>query len=80
VELAAWATEREYRESLAPEFLGGDVPATAVWRPEEMAGLALERIETRAARPGAPAARTDVRVRLVEPQPAEAVLRRRQGQ
>ncbi len=76
VELVAWATEREYREVLAPEFLGGEVPAAVVWRPEEMAELALTRLEFRARHPGAPAARIDVRVELVEPQSAESVLKR----
>ncbi|GAF94738.1 unnamed protein product, partial [marine sediment metagenome] len=76
VELVAWATEREYREILAPEFLGGEVPAAVVWRPEEMAELALERLELRARHPAAPAARIDVRVQLVEPQSAESVLKR----
>lgn len=76
VEIAAWATEREYREVLAGEFLGGQVPATMVWNPDEMAELAIERLEKRAARPNSPACRTDVRVRLVEPQKAEDVLRR----
>jgi DNA-binding LacI/PurR family transcriptional regulator len=75
VEIAGWATEREYREILAPEFIGGDVPATVVWRPEEMASLALERLDARAKNPLAPAVRVDVRTRLLEPAPAEAVLR-----
>ena len=75
VEIAAWATEREYREVLAPEFLGGEVPATMVWRPGDMAALALERLERRAADPGTPAARLDVAVRLVEPRKAEDVVR-----
>jgi DNA-binding LacI/PurR family transcriptional regulator len=75
VEIAAWATEREYREVLAPEFLGGPVPAAAVWRPEEMAALAVQRLERRAADRWEPACRTSVRVRLVEPASAETVLR-----
>jgi DNA-binding LacI/PurR family transcriptional regulator len=75
VELVAWATEREYREVLAPEFLGGTVPATAVWRPEEMARVALERLEARRLNPAAPAVRVDIKVRLVEPAGAEQVLK-----
>jgi DNA-binding LacI/PurR family transcriptional regulator len=75
LELAAWATEQEYREVLAPEFLGGEIPVTMVWRPDDMAELALARLEERARHPRGPAARVDVRVRLVERQPAEAVLR-----
>ena len=75
VEIVAWATEGEYREILAGEFLGGDVPATMVWSPDEMAELAIERLEKRASMPKSPACRVDVRVRLVEPQKAEDVLR-----
>jgi LacI family transcriptional regulator len=75
VELAAWGTERDYRQMLAPEFLGGDVPATAVWRPEEMAELALARLELRTQHPAAPPCRTDVKVRLLEPRRAEDVLK-----
>lgn len=75
VELAAWATEREYREVLAPQFLGGMVPATAVWSPDEMAELALDRLERRAAGTAGPACRIDVRVRLLEPRAAEDVVR-----
>ncbi|MCX7805424.1 MAG: GntR family transcriptional regulator [Planctomycetota bacterium] len=75
VEIVAWATEREYRELLAPEFIGGSVPATAVWRPEEMAALALERLDARAKNPFGPPVRLDVRMRLLEPAAAEAVLR-----
>jgi DNA-binding LacI/PurR family transcriptional regulator len=79
VELVAWATEREYREVLAPEFLGGAVPATAVWRPEEMARVALERLEARRLNPAAPAVRVDIQVRLVEPAGAEQVLKNGNG-
>jgi DNA-binding LacI/PurR family transcriptional regulator len=75
VEIVAWATEREYREVLAGEFLGGEVPATMVWNPDEMAELAIERLEKRAKMPNSPACRVDVRVRLREPQRAEDVLR-----
>lgn len=75
VELAAWGTERDYRQMLAPEFLGGDAPATAVWRPEEMAELALARLEIRAQSRSAPPCRTDVKVRLLEPRRAEDVLK-----
>jgi GntR family transcriptional regulator, arabinose operon transcriptional repressor len=76
VEIVAWATEREYREVLAGEFLGDNVPATVVWSPDEMAELAIERLQKRASQPNAPTCRTDVRVRLIEPQKAEDVLRR----
>jgi DNA-binding LacI/PurR family transcriptional regulator len=76
VEVVAWATEREYREVLAADFLGAEIPATMVWRPDEMAGLALERLAKRAAQPTTPACRTGVRVRLVEPQKADDVLRK----
>lgn len=76
VEIVAWATEREYREVLAPEFLGELMPATVVWQPDEMAALAVERLEKRAGQDHTPVCRTDVRVRLVEPQRAEDVLRR----
>ncbi|HOX07995.1 MAG TPA: GntR family transcriptional regulator [Planctomycetota bacterium] len=79
VELVAWATEREYREVLAPEFLGGTVPAAAVWRPEEMARVALERLEARRLNPAAPAVRVDIQVRLVEPAGAEQVLKNGNG-
>ena len=75
VELAAWGTELDYRQMLAPEFLGGDVPATAVWRTEEMADLAIARLEQRVRNPSTSACRTDVKVRLLEPRPAEAVLK-----
>ncbi len=77
VELVAWATEQEYREVLAAEFLGGFIPATAVWRPSDMAELAIESLERRAARPGAPASRINVRVQLLEPRRAEDVVRER---
>jgi DNA-binding LacI/PurR family transcriptional regulator len=76
VEIVAWATEREYREVLAAEFLGGQVPATMVWSPDEMAELAVERLQKRDSQPNAPFCRTDVRVRLIKPQKAEDVLRR----
>jgi len=79
VELAAWATEREYREVLAPEFLGGEIPVTMVWRPDDMAELALARLEERARHPRGPAARVDVKVRLVEPMPVEKALRKGAG-
>ena len=75
VEIAAWATEREYRDMLAPEFIGGTVPATVVWRPEEMAAMALERLDARASNPFGPPVRLDVRTRLIEPADAETVLR-----
>ncbi|MHC4917247.1 MAG: GntR family transcriptional regulator [Planctomycetota bacterium] len=77
VELVAWGTEREYREVLAAEFLGGLIPATATWRPSDMAALAIESLERRAAQPAAPGCRISVRVRLVEPRPAEDVVRER---
>jgi len=78
-EIVAWATEREYREVLAPEFLGGTVPAAVVWRPEEMARVALERLDARRVNPSAPAVRVDVRLRLIEPAGAEQVLRNGNG-
>lgn len=76
IELVFWSSEEEYRETFAPEFLGESVPAAVLWRPQEMAELALQRLEMRAAYPHAPACRTYVATRLVEPQPAEDVLRR----
>lgn len=76
IDLVFWSSEEEYRETFAPEFLGESVPAAVLWRPQEMAELALQRLEMRAAYPHAPACRTYVPARLVEPQPAEEVLRR----
>lgn len=77
LDLVGWATEFEYRELLAPEFLGTLLPAMLLWRPAEMSSLALTRLEARAERPGEPAARTFVRIRLQEPQTAEEALRGR---
>ena len=79
IELAAWGTERDYRQLFAPEFLGGNVPATVVWRPAELAHLAIERLEARAAHPEAPAARMDIKLRLIKPASAEQVLRNGDG-
>ncbi len=76
VELVGWANAHEYRERLAPAFLGGEIPATLVWKPSEMARLALGRLRERRAQPQGPACRIDVPVSLVEPQSAEAVVRR----
>ena len=75
VELVAWGSERDYRQMIVPEFLGGDAPACMVWRPEEMAELALARLEQRVRNPATPACRTDLKVRLVEPRRAEDVLK-----
>lgn len=74
-ELCGWSSEREYRELLAPEFLGGLIPATITWRPEEMAQLAWERIELRARNPQVVACRINVCVRLATPQSADKVIR-----
>lgn len=76
VELVAWSNANDYRETLAPAFLGGDLPATLVWKPADMARLALGRLRERRAEPRSPACRIDVRVTLVPPQSAEAIVRR----
>lgn len=76
VELVGWANAHEYRETLAAAFLGGDVPATLVWKPSEMARLALSRLRERRVQPDGPACRIDVRVSLIQPQAAEAAVRR----
>ena len=73
--LLAWGNEREYREVLAPECLGGLMPATLVWRPGDMAELALERLRTRAEKRPVPTSRIDVKIELVPPQPAEEALK-----
>ncbi|MCZ7649549.1 MAG: GntR family transcriptional regulator [Planctomycetota bacterium] len=78
VELVGWATEREYRERWAPAFLdsgAGTVPATIVWRPEDLARLTLSRLKARAADPRLPACRIDVKTRLIEPRPAVRAVR-----
>lgn len=77
VDLACWCTEGEYREHLAPEFLGGEMPLAALWRPAEMAKLALQRLELRARDPEAPACRVDVKVRIARPAPAEEAVKGR---
>ncbi len=75
VELVAWATEKEYREVWAPMHLGGNVPATLVWRPSEMARVALSRLVARQKDPAEPAIRMDIPVRLLEPRKANDVVR-----
>lgn len=45
LEIVAWTTEQEYYELLAPEFKGGTVPATMIWKPEEMAKLAITMLK-----------------------------------
>jgi DNA-binding LacI/PurR family transcriptional regulator len=75
LDLCGWSNEREYRELLAPAFLGGEMPAMITWRPEEMAELAWERLELRAREPRTAACRIDVKVRLAEPRRAEDVLK-----
>ncbi|MCW8133402.1 MAG: GntR family transcriptional regulator [Planctomycetota bacterium] len=75
VEVVGWSNEIEYREVLAPEFLGGEMPAVMAWRPDEMALLAVGRLHTRAAAPQTPCCRISVKVRLIEPRNAERVLR-----
>jgi DNA-binding LacI/PurR family transcriptional regulator len=76
VELVAWGTEQDYLQLFAPEFLDGEAPATVVWRPEDMARVAIERLDARAAHADAPAVRTDVKVRLIPPTSAEMVIKR----
>ncbi len=76
IELAVWCTENEYREILALEFLGGQVPLAVVWKPADMAEVALQRLEVRATRPQSPACRVLVKSVLIPPQSAEAALKK----
>lgn len=75
LDLCGWSNEREYRELLAPAFLGGEMPAMVTWRPEELAELAWERLELRAREPRVATCRINVKVRLAEPRSATSVLK-----
>ncbi len=74
IELTGWGTELDYRQRIAPEFLGGETPACVLWDPDEMAALSLDRLEQRILNPGLPTCRTDVKVRIEKPRPASMVL------
>ena len=74
IALTGWCTERQYREVLLTESLGGMVPSAVIWSPEEMALEALKRLMQRRVHPADPGVRIHIRTGFRPPVMAEEFI------